>query len=77
MADVPPPLDVTASVEVNEYVSVTFTDNGTGGLDFGSLDLTYPPKRSPGIMLVNSDTRGAIDGQEELCSGADHHDLPP
>ena len=28
----------TASVTVNTYVSVTLTDNGAAGLDFGSLD---------------------------------------
>lgn len=29
---------VGADVTVNEYISCTITDNGAGGLDFGSLD---------------------------------------
>jgi len=32
------PSAITASVAVNEYISCTITDNGAGGLDFGSLD---------------------------------------
>ena len=32
------PSEITASVTVNVYISCTITDNGDGGLDFGSLN---------------------------------------
>ena len=49
--------DITASVSVNTYASVTITDTGTTGLDFGSLDdgaVKQPEAASPSVTVTTS-----------------------
>lgn len=56
----------TASVEVNEYLSITVTDNGAAGINFGSLnpgenDTPEIAQNGTGAVTITNDSISNVD----------------